>query len=85
LTEGVRFFARGATHLSGLGDHLRYLAPLLLSGGLLAYEWATRKWEHGLAVGSLPVPARGAAYVAVLLAVLLFGELGGREAIYVQF
>ena len=85
VTAAVQFFGHGFAHPAGPGDHLRYLASLLVSAGLLAYEWLTRRWEHGLAISPLPLPARWVAYVALCLAILLFGNLGGQEGIYVQF
>jgi D-alanyl-lipoteichoic acid acyltransferase DltB (MBOAT superfamily) len=66
-------------------DHMVYVPTLLLSALLLAYDWFTRRWEHGLALPRAPLSARWAAYLALCLGLLLFGYLGGRQGIYVQF
>jgi alginate O-acetyltransferase complex protein AlgI len=85
LSVAIDFFTRGIEAPFQSGDHLRYLPTLLLSAGFLVYEGLTHRWEHGLAIGRLPLPARWAAYLALCMAVLIFGFLGGREGIYVQF
>ena len=64
----------------------RPFLPLLLgSAALFVYEWFTRRWEHGLAIGRLALPARWATYLAACLVLLLTGYLGSRSGIYVQF
>ncbi|MBN1631013.1 MAG: MBOAT family protein [Thermoleophilia bacterium] len=85
LGTAVHLLGHGFADPLGAGDHLRYLAPLLLSVAVLVYEWFTRRWEHGLELTRLRQPLRWVAYLVVCLAVLLFGELGGQEGIYVQF
>ncbi len=85
LAEAVEFLGRGFVQPWGLGDHARYLPALLLGGGVMAYEWLTRRLEHGLALTGLPVVARWAVYLVCCLALVIFGQLGGREGIYVQF
>ncbi len=85
LADALQFFGHAFAHPLGSGDHFRYVVPLLLSAGILIYEWVTRRWEHGLAVRWLPLPIRWAVYVGLAIAIVLFGELGGREGIYVQF
>jgi alginate O-acetyltransferase complex protein AlgI len=85
LGAALHFFGHGIAHPLGAGDHMRYLASLLLSAGLLLYEWFTRRSEHGVVVARLPRPVRWVAYFALCMAVLLFGNLGGQEGIYVQF
>ena len=62
-----------------------FLPLLLASAALFTYEWFTRGWEHGLAVGRLALPARWAAYLATCLVLLMAGYLGSRSGIYVQF
>ena len=85
LSAAIDFFTRGVAAPFLPGDHLRYLPTLLLSAGLLVYEGFTHRWEHGLAVDRWPLPARWAAYLVLAMAVLVFGYLGGRQGIYVQF
>ena len=85
LSAAVDFFARGVEAPFRSGDHLRYLPTLVLSAALLVYEGLTRRWEHGLAIGRLPAPARWVAYLVLCMAIVVFGYLGGRQGIYVQF
>jgi alginate O-acetyltransferase complex protein AlgI len=85
LHAAIDYLARGLAQPFGAGDHYRYVPVLALSAGLLVYEWFTRRWEHGLSVARLPLPARWVAYLAACIALLLFGYLGGRQGIYVQF
>jgi len=85
IGAALDYFARGLAMPPGAVDHARYVPVLGLSAALLTYEWFTRRWEHGLSVARLPLPARWAAYLALCIALLLFGHLGGREGIYVQF
>ncbi len=85
LGSALHFIARIFTDPWESEDHLRYLKPCLLSVALLAYEWLTRRWEHGLAIARLPLPVRWATYATLILVVVVFGELGGQEGIYVQF
>ena len=66
-------------------DHLRYLPWLVAGAVLLAFEWLTPRWEHGLAVARVPLALRWGLYVVACLALLLFGQFGGAQGIYVQF
>lgn len=85
ITAAIEYFARALAVPLGAGDHARYVPVLALSSALLAYEWFTRRWEYGLSVARLPRPARWGAYLVLCMALLLFGYLGGRQGIYVQF
>lgn len=85
LADAVTFFGRGFAHPLASGDHLGFVAPLSVSGGLVIYEWFTRRWEHGLSIRRLALPARWLIYVGLGIAILLFGDLGGQQGIYVQF
>jgi D-alanyl-lipoteichoic acid acyltransferase DltB (MBOAT superfamily) len=77
--------SRLAVPPAALSTYRPFLPLLLASAGLFVYEWFTRGWEHGLAVGRLALPARWAAYLATCLVLLLSGYLGSRAGIYVLF
>lgn len=62
-----------------------FVPSLAFAAALLVYEWLTRRWDHGLSIARLPLPARWALYLAFCVALLVAGDLGGREGIYVQF
>ena len=85
LEAAVDYLAQAVTTPFGAGDLARFVPTLLLSAALLAYEWFTRGWEHGLSIASAPLPARWATYLGLGMALLLFGFLGTTQGIYVQF
>ena len=64
---------------------MQYLPMLAVSGALLVYERLTRRWEHGFAFGRAPLSVRWAVYLVVCVVLLLFGQFGGQQGIYVQF
>jgi len=85
LGAATDYLVQAVSRPFGAGDFARFVPTLLLSAALLAYEWLTRGWEHGLAISSAPLPARWTAYVGLCMALLIFGYLGTRQGIYVQF
>jgi alginate O-acetyltransferase complex protein AlgI len=85
VATALDYLVRAVDVPLGAVDHLRYAPTLAVSAVLLAYEWLTRRWEFGLSVAWLPLPARWGAYLSLCMALLLFGYLGGRQGIYVQF
>jgi hypothetical protein len=85
LGAATAFIGQALMHPVGVEGVGRFVPTLLLSAALLVYEWFTRGWEHGLSISAAPLPARWAAYVGLCMALLIFGYLGARQAIYVQF
>ena len=85
LTAAVDFLAQGVTHPVSGGEYVQYLPMLAVSGALLVYERLTRRWEHGFAFGRAPLSVRWAVYLVVCVVLLLFGQFGGQQGIYVQF
>ena len=85
LPAALTFLSRLAVAPAALSTYRPFVSLLLASAGLLTYEWFTRRWEHGLAVGRFPVPVRWSAYLSACLILLLTGYLGSRTGIYVQF
>jgi len=63
----------------------QHRVELASSCGLLAREWLRRDRVHSLEVAALPVPARWLIYMAVILAILVFGKFGVQGFFYVQF
>ena len=41
-----------------------FVPSLAFAAALLVYEWLTRRWDHGLSIARLPLPARWALYLA---------------------
>jgi alginate O-acetyltransferase complex protein AlgI len=85
LRAAATFLSRLAVAPAALSTYRPFVPLLLVSAGLFTYEWFTRGWEHGLAIGRLPLPVRWTAYLAACLGLLLTGYLGSRSGIYVQF
>jgi alginate O-acetyltransferase complex protein AlgI len=85
LSAATTYIGQAFADPVGAADLGRFVPTLLLSAALLVYEWFTRRWEHGLSVGALPLPARWAAYVGLGMALLILGYLGVSQGIYVQF
>lgn len=85
LAAAGRFLSQLILHPAGANELQRFVPVLLLSAGLLLYEWLTRRWEHGLAIAAVPMAARWLAYVGICMAIIIFGYLGATRAIYVQF
>jgi D-alanyl-lipoteichoic acid acyltransferase DltB (MBOAT superfamily) len=85
LAAATDFLARAFAHPMGEARLGRFVPVLLLSAALFAYEWRTRSWEHGLSIAAMPLPARWVAYLGLCMAILIFGYLGARQGIYVQF
>ncbi|MDD3643810.1 MAG: MBOAT family protein [Candidatus Krumholzibacteria bacterium] len=85
LEAAIAYLGRGLRVPFDAVEHARYVPVLALSAGLLVYERFMRRREHGLSISGLPPAARWAVYLAICMALLLFGHLGGREGIYVQF
>jgi len=85
LRAALVFLSRLAVAPGALATYRPFVPLLLVSAALFAYEWFTRRWEHGLAVGRLSLPVRWVAYLAACLVLLLTGYLGSRSGIYVQF
>jgi D-alanyl-lipoteichoic acid acyltransferase DltB (MBOAT superfamily) len=85
LGAAIDYLVQAVSRPFGAGDFARFVPTLLLSAALLAYEWLTRGWEHGLSIAAIPLPARWATYVGLCMALLIFGYLGTRQGIYVQF
>jgi D-alanyl-lipoteichoic acid acyltransferase DltB (MBOAT superfamily) len=85
LSAAGQFIGRTLSDPASAPEFARFVPMLLLSAALLAYEWFTRGWEHGLSLASVPLSARWAVYLGLSLALLVFGYLGGVQGIYVQF
>ena len=85
LGAAVDYLTRAVTHPLDAVDHARYVPTLAAGAAILAYEWVTRGWDHGLSLGSLPLPVRWAAYLGLSMGLLLFGFFGVTRGIYVQF
>jgi D-alanyl-lipoteichoic acid acyltransferase DltB (MBOAT superfamily) len=85
LEAATDYIVQAVTTPFGAADYARFVPTLLLSAALLAYEWLTRGWEHGLSISSAPLAARWAAYLGLGMSLLLFGYLGASQGIYVQF
>ena len=85
LPAALTFLSRLAVAPAALSTYRPFVSLLLASAGLFTYEWFTRSWEHGLAVGRFPLPLRWSAYLSACLILLLTGYLGSRSGIYVQF
>ena len=84
LNDALTFIGRTFSGSAGAGL-VRFVPALLASTALLVYEWFTRGWEHGLSIAAVSLPARWAAYLGLTMALLIFGYLGARQGIYVQF
>ncbi len=84
LSAAIDYIGQAPAHPAGTGDHGRLLPVLGLSASLV-YEWFTRGWEHGLSISGAPLPARWAACGGLCISLLIFGYLGTRQGIYVQF
>lgn len=85
LTHALSYLWQGASTPWLPIDHSVYTSGLIYCGVLLAIEWLQREKQHALDVATLPVPLRWLAYVAAVLAIILFGHLGATEFIYFQF
>lgn len=85
LAAAAEYLGQAVTHPVGGGGLTRFLPVLLLAAALFVYEWFTRGWEHGLSISAIPLPARWATYLGLCMALLIFGYLGTRQGIYVQF
>ena len=85
LPAALTFLSRLVVAPAALATYRPFLPWLLASAGLFSYEWFTRRWEHGLAVGGFPLSVRWLAYLSACLVLLLTGYLGSRSGIYVQF
>lgn len=58
---------------------------LFLAGGLLCVEWLQRDKQYALDVSGWPLPFRWGTYIALIIGILVLGEVGTREFFYVQF
>lgn len=85
LSAAFDYFGRAFTTPVTRVGHGVFLPPLVLSAALIVYEWFTRWWDHGLDIARFSLPVRWVLYLAFCLALLMAGDLGGREGIYVQF
>ena len=85
LRAAFVFLSRLAVAPGPLSTYRPFVPLVLASAGLFTYEWFTRRWEHGLAVGRLSVPVRWVVYLTACMVLLLTGYLGARSGIYVQF
>lgn len=85
VNAALSYVHRLVVHSVGVHAYVSYVPMMLLSAAFLVYEWLTRHWEHGLSIGGLPLVARWVTYLALCMGLLLFGFLGGRQGIYVQF
>lgn len=63
----------------------RYTPQALCSVALLAIEWLRRDRVHVLEKVAIPLTARWALYVAMLLTILVLGNFGTQEFVYALF
>jgi D-alanyl-lipoteichoic acid acyltransferase DltB (MBOAT superfamily) len=66
-------------------DYLAYGVPLIYAMIPLIVEWPLRTRQHGLDIGDIPVILRWTIYLAVILAIVVFGRFGSQQFIYFQF
>lgn len=85
LADAVAYLSQALSNPVASGDLWRFVPLLALSGALLTYEWFTRGWEHGLSIAGVPLFGRWTAYLGLCMALLIFGFLGTKQGIYVQF
>jgi len=85
LGDAFAYIARMATDPYLALDYSDYYRPLFWGCAVLVIEWLQRHRAHGMEIADKPLPFRWAAYVLLLVALLLFGNFGSQEFIYFQF
>jgi D-alanyl-lipoteichoic acid acyltransferase DltB (MBOAT superfamily) len=83
LSQAFGYLLAMTTHTWLAVPH--YGTQILCCLALLALEWLRRDKVYALEKIGLPVPARWALYVTMLLAILVLGNFGSQEFVYALF